>query len=325
MMARLLGLPGNTFHYNSEPAPAMPTPAPTPAPSPAPSSGLSDIITELANSIKTNVPSPLVNTPTAPTPTPGDLGPPQWKIDQIMADAYPADFREAGGPVAAGKPYVVGEKRPEVFVPEQNGTVVPSVPQARTLGFQDLLGNRPDRNRINPRTRPQPLPRPPVQGAPVPAPNTPASIPATTPSVAPSPTNALEDWANSGGMQFVIDQGQKALSGAQAASGVFNSGATGMALEKYGQDIGKTYLNNYMNQLLGYGQLGLGAGSALSGAGDVSQSTQSGGSTTTGQSGGISLGSSRGGSASTSFGTTSGKSSTKAGITDILAAAAAAA
>ncbi len=36
-------------------------------------------------------------------------------------------FREAGGPVTAGVPYVVGEKRAEVFVPNQSGMIVPSV------------------------------------------------------------------------------------------------------------------------------------------------------------------------------------------------------
>lgn len=34
-------------------------------------------------------------------------------------------FRAGGGPVQAGKAYVVGEKRPELFVPGQSGTVIP--------------------------------------------------------------------------------------------------------------------------------------------------------------------------------------------------------
>jgi len=38
-------------------------------------------------------------------------------------------MRESGGPVAAGVPYVVGEKRAELFIPESNGYVLPSVPQ----------------------------------------------------------------------------------------------------------------------------------------------------------------------------------------------------
>jgi tape measure domain-containing protein len=37
-------------------------------------------------------------------------------------------LRAAGGPVQAGKPYIVGEKRPELFVPNQSGTILPSVP-----------------------------------------------------------------------------------------------------------------------------------------------------------------------------------------------------
>lgn len=35
--------------------------------------------------------------------------------------------RAEGGPVEAGKPYIVGEKRPELFVPTRSGTIVPSI------------------------------------------------------------------------------------------------------------------------------------------------------------------------------------------------------
>lgn len=37
--------------------------------------------------------------------------------------------RASGGPVRAGMPYIVGEKRPELFVPDQNGTIIPRVPE----------------------------------------------------------------------------------------------------------------------------------------------------------------------------------------------------
>lgn len=37
--------------------------------------------------------------------------------------------RAAGGPVTKGVPYIVGENRPEVFVPESNGRIAPSVGQ----------------------------------------------------------------------------------------------------------------------------------------------------------------------------------------------------
>lgn len=36
--------------------------------------------------------------------------------------------RAAGGPVSKGRPYIVGEKRPELFVPNQDGTILPKVP-----------------------------------------------------------------------------------------------------------------------------------------------------------------------------------------------------
>jgi hypothetical protein len=42
--------------------------------------------------------------------------------------------RAAGGPVSAGMPYIVGEYRPELFVPDTNGTIVPSVSAATAGG-----------------------------------------------------------------------------------------------------------------------------------------------------------------------------------------------
>ncbi len=36
--------------------------------------------------------------------------------------------RARGGPVEAGETYVVGEKRPELFVPDQDGTILPNLP-----------------------------------------------------------------------------------------------------------------------------------------------------------------------------------------------------
>jgi len=40
--------------------------------------------------------------------------------------------REKGGPVEAGKSYIVGEKRPEVFVPNTNGYIVPNTAMMNT-------------------------------------------------------------------------------------------------------------------------------------------------------------------------------------------------
>lgn len=41
---------------------------------------------------------------------------------------------EKGGRVSAGTPYIVGEKRPEVFVPDSAGRIIPSIPQAMASG-----------------------------------------------------------------------------------------------------------------------------------------------------------------------------------------------
>ncbi|WP_438482720.1 hypothetical protein [Oleiharenicola lentus] len=50
----------------------------------------------------------------------------------VAALAAVLAFREKGGPVTAGRPYIVGEKRPELFVPSVSGTILPSVPDMVT-------------------------------------------------------------------------------------------------------------------------------------------------------------------------------------------------
>ncbi len=40
--------------------------------------------------------------------------------------------RERGGPVTAGMPYVVGEKRPELFIPDSSGYILPEVPMSQS-------------------------------------------------------------------------------------------------------------------------------------------------------------------------------------------------
>jgi hypothetical protein len=45
-----------------------------------------------------------------------------------------AGMRANGGPVEAGKAYVVGEKRPELFVPRTSGTIIPNIPSIQHGG-----------------------------------------------------------------------------------------------------------------------------------------------------------------------------------------------
>lgn len=53
-----------------------------------------------------------------------------WALVAIGAITAALAFREQGGPVTAGRPYIVGEKRPEVFIPAQNGFIAPSLDAA---------------------------------------------------------------------------------------------------------------------------------------------------------------------------------------------------
>jgi len=45
----------------------------------------------------------------------------------MSAISYGLPGREKGGPVKAGQAYIVGEKRPEVFVPNTSGMIIPRV------------------------------------------------------------------------------------------------------------------------------------------------------------------------------------------------------
>lgn len=50
-----------------------------------------------------------------------------WSDRMIASVAPKLSFRANGGPVSAGQAYIVGERRPELFVPRTSGTIIPSV------------------------------------------------------------------------------------------------------------------------------------------------------------------------------------------------------
>jgi hypothetical protein len=54
----------------------------------------------------------------------------QWAMQQAVTGGMSAIFkvpgRAAGGPVSAGMPYMVGERGPELFLPDRGGTIVPT-------------------------------------------------------------------------------------------------------------------------------------------------------------------------------------------------------
>lgn len=60
----------------------------------------------------------------------GGAGGGDWMSQAANAVFSVLGKREGGGPVSAGRPYVVGEKRPELFVPGVSGTIIPSLQAA---------------------------------------------------------------------------------------------------------------------------------------------------------------------------------------------------
>jgi tape measure domain-containing protein len=70
------------------------------------------------------------------------LGVGNWLTD--IGNALGGLFRAEGGPVAAGQPYIVGERGPEWFVPRQTGTVLPNgtAPGATTINTSIAIDAR---------------------------------------------------------------------------------------------------------------------------------------------------------------------------------------
>jgi len=48
--------------------------------------------------------------------------------NSLVGTGMGPQMRAHGGPVTKGRPYIVGERRPELFVPSQNGRILPRVP-----------------------------------------------------------------------------------------------------------------------------------------------------------------------------------------------------
>ena len=64
---------------------------------------------------------------------------PQTPVRRPDQPDQPVEAKEEGGPVNAGQPYLVGEDGPELIIPDQDGTVIPSAnTQAKTAVAQIL-------------------------------------------------------------------------------------------------------------------------------------------------------------------------------------------
>lgn len=101
----------------------------------------------------------------------------------------------------------------------------------------------------------------------------PAAVPAGSTATDNPQQSALEQFTNSAGMNFLRDQGIKTINADKSAKGLLQSGSTGVALEKFGQGLASTYLNQYMQNLFEQQRIQLGAGGLLASAGQYSKGT----------------------------------------------------
>lgn len=88
-----------------------------------------------------------------------------------------------------------------------------------------------------------------------------------------SQSQGFNNWKNSTGYQFGLDQGMQSITGNAAASGLVDSGGNEKALQTYGQNYANTQYGNYMSQLQGLLGSGLQGAGVLAGAGNTSQSS----------------------------------------------------
>lgn len=82
-------------------------------------------------------------------------------------------------------------------------------------------------------------------------------------------------FADTGGFDFLLDQGTDSVNSNFYSRGLGQSGAAMKGLEKYRYGLASTFLNQYLDQVNNLGKLGLGAGSVMSGAGQWSKGSAS--------------------------------------------------
>lgn len=85
--------------------------------------------------------------------------------------------------------------------------------------------------------------------------------------------DALGNWWDSSGGDFMLNQGMDQIMGNRAAGGLLRSGGTGMALEDYRSGLASSKLGEYMGLLSNMNQQALGAGGLIANTGQYSKGT----------------------------------------------------
>lgn len=98
---------------------------------------------------------------------------------------------------------------------------------------------------------------------------TPVPTTGTAPAASPVSTyqNAFQNYLDSTGYQFQMDQGNKAINQGYAAKGSLQSGAALKALQTYGQDTAKGFFKDYLGLLANQQAVGLSGAGAIAGVG----------------------------------------------------------
>ena len=86
-------------------------------------------------------------------------------------------------------------------------------------------------------------------------------------------TSGFDAFKRAIGFDQTMADGMAGITGAGAARGMLRSGSTSKALASYGQQLQNQSAGEYIKNLLGMGQLGLGAASTIGGAGNTSESS----------------------------------------------------
>ncbi len=82
-----------------------------------------------------------------------------------------------------------------------------------------------------------------------------------------TPSGAFQNYLNSTGYQFQVDQGSKAINQGYAAKGSLQSGAAMKALQTYGQNTATGFFKDYLGLLGNQQGVGLAGASAIAGVG----------------------------------------------------------
>lgn len=94
-------------------------------------------------------------------------------------------------------------------------------------------------------------------------------------------SDGFQNYLNSTGYQFQLDQGMGAVTGNAATMGLLNSGGTAKALQQYGQNLSATTFDNYLQQLgflstSGQNQLNMVASTGASGGANAANAYMQG-------------------------------------------------